>query len=54
MLVDAIPTPTDPAVAAVRPKRSGKVWALVGIAAVLLIASLIASRYLIAGAPEFG
>ena len=53
VLVDAIPTPTDPSFAAVPPKKGGKVWVLVGIAAVLLIASLIASRYLTAGAPEF-
>ena len=53
VLVDAIPTPTDPSIAASAPRKRGKVLWLVGIAAVLLVASLIASRYLISGAPEF-
>ena len=53
VLVDAIPTPTDPSIATRAPRKRRKIIALTAIAAVILAASLIASRYLTAGAPEF-
>ena len=54
VLVDAIATPTAPATPAVRaPSKRRRTLALVGILAVLLAGSLIASRYLTGGAPQF-
>jgi Tol biopolymer transport system component len=53
VLVDAIPTPTNPSMATPGPNKRAKVVALTGIAAAILVASLIASRYLTGGTPEF-